>query len=340
MNLSKIIKKNNIFVIAEAGSNHEGDINVALEMIREAKMANADAIKFQAFTRELLFADDEYCKTLNIADDALDSIHAITFKREWYPIIMEECKKNKIMFLSTPFSVEAINDMEKYDVEMYKIASCDSNNIPLLKRIAITKKSVILSTGLATNKEIKEALKILKHNEVALLHCCVEYPAPFEDINLNRIGVMSHLFKKNIIGYSDHTIGSDAAIVAVSKGAKIIEKHFTMTPEKKEGDHIISLDRKNFKNMIESINNTISMLGIKNKTEKIFTKNEKKELIFAKRSIYLRNDMEAGCIINESDMIALRPNTGISVSKWEKIIGKKLRVDKKAFEKLSERDFN
>ncbi len=340
MNLNKIIKKNNIFVIAEAGSNHEGDINVALEMVREAKKANAHAIKFQAFTRELLFADDEYCKALNLPDNALDTVHAITFKREWYPIIMEECKKNKIIFLSTPFSVEAVDDMETYDIEMYKIASCDINNIPLLKRIATTKKSVILSTGLATNKEIKEALKILKNNEVALLHCCVEYPAPFEDINLNRISVLHQLFKKQIIGYSDHTIGSDAAIVAVSKGAKIIEKHFTMTPEKQEGDHIISLDSENLKKIIESINNTISMLGIKNKKEKIFTKKEKKELIYAKRSIYLRNDIQAGSIINESDMIALRPNTGISVSKWEKLIGKKLRVDKKAFEKLSERDFN
>jgi len=341
MKLKDLIKNNNIFVIAEAGCNHEGDLNTALTMIEKASEAEAHAIKFQSFTKDTLLAENEYIKILKLNNDALKQMDDITLKSDWYKPLIKKCKECNIIFLSTPFSIEAVREMENYEVSMYKVASCDIDNVPLLKELSKTKKPIILSTGLAKNSDIKKALKILKNNETALLHCCVEYPAPNINLNLNRIDVMRTLFKNSIIGYSDHSVGIDAPLVAISKNAKIIEKHFTLTPEKTSFDHALSLGPEKMAEMINLLNNIYSMLGEKaDKKEKEFTEKEKKELVFAKRGIYLRRDMKSGETVNEKDLIALRPNIGISVSKWDEVVGKKLKKDINAFVKLSKKDFN
>lgn len=339
LKLKDLIKKNNFFVIAESGSNHEGSIDDALKLIREASKAGANAVKFQSFTSKTLFAQKEYTKILKIPENALDNVDDIVLKKEWYKALYKEANKNKIILMSTPFSAEAVDDMDKY-VPIYKIASCDVDNIPLLRKIASTKKPVILSTGLAANKDIKNALNILKNNEVALLHCSVEYPTPLENARLNRIVVMNKLFKKNIIGYSDHTIGIDAPIIAYTLGAKIIEKHFTITPEKKSGDHIISLDTNSMKEMISKLKDTNKMLGGNDalKTEKKMSKQEKKELIYAKRGVYLNHSMLKNEVITEKDLITLRPCIGISAKDYDKVIGKKLKLDKKSFTALNLKD--
>ncbi|CCG58039.1 spore coat polysaccharide biosynthesis protein E [Brachyspira pilosicoli WesB] len=336
LKLKDLIKKNNFFVIAESGSNHEGSIDDAVQLIREASKAGANAVKFQSFTSKTLFAHKEYTKILKIPENALDNVDDIVLKKEWYETLYKEANKNKIILMSTPFSVEAVDDMDKY-VPIYKIASCDIDNIPLLRKVASTKKPVILSTGLATNKDIKNALNILKNNEVALLHCSVEYPTPLENARLNRIVVMNKLFKKNIIGYSDHTIGIDAPIIAYTLGAKIIEKHFTITPEKKSGDHIISLDTNSMKEMILKLKDTNKMLGGNDalKNEKKMSKQEKKELVYAKRGIYLNHSMLKNEVITEKDLITLRPCVGISAKDYDKVVGKKLKLDKKSFTALS-----
>lgn len=339
LKLKDLIKKNNFFVIAESGSNHEGSIDDALQLIREASKAGANAVKFQSFTSKTLFAHKEYTKILKIPENALDNVDDIVLKKEWYETLYKEAKKNKIILMSTPFSVEAVDDMDKY-VPIYKIASCDIDNIPLLRKVASTKKPVILSTGLATNKDIKNALNILKNNEVALLHCSVEYPTPLENARLNRITVMNKLFKKNIIGYSDHTIGIDAPIIAYTLGAKIIEKHFTITPEKKSGDHIISLDTNSMKEMISKLKDTNKMLGGDDalKTEKKMSKQEKKELVYAKRGIYLNHSMLKNEVITEKDLVTLRPCVGIAAKDYDKVVGKKLKLDKKSFTALNTND--
>lgn len=339
LKLKDLIKKNNFFVIAESGSNHEGSIDDAVQLIREASKAGANAVKFQSFTSKTLFAHKEYTKILKIPENALDNVDDIVLKKEWYETLYKEANKNKIILMSTPFSVEAVDDMDKY-VPIYKIASCDIDNIPLLRKVASTKKPVILSTGLATNKDIKNALNILKNNEVALLHCSVEYPTPLENARLNRIVVMNKLFKKNIIGYSDHTIGIDAPIIAYTLGAKIIEKHFTITPEKKSGDHIISLDTNSMKEMILKLKDTNKMLGGNDalKNEKKMSKQEKKELIYAKRGIYLNHSMLKNEVITEKDLVTLRPCIGISAKDYDKVIGKKLKLDKKSFTALNLKD--
>ena len=339
--LKNLINKNKFFVIAEAGCNHEGDFETALKMVREAAKSGAHAIKFQSFTMNNLFAVKEYTKKLKLPENALDGINNIIFKKEWYKPLMAEAKKNNIIFISTPFSIESVLEMEENNIEIYKIASCDIDNIPLLNAIAKTKKPVIMSTGLALNKDINEALKILKNNEVALLHCSVEYPTPLKNARLNRISVMNKLFKENIIGYSDHTIGIEAPIIAFTLGAKIIEKHFTITPEKKSGDHIISLDTNSMKDLIDSLNNVLIMLGGEKALSKehILSRQEKKELVFAKRGIYLNHSMLKNEIIKEEDLIALRPCIGIPAKDYNKVIGKKLRVDKKSFTALSFEEF-
>ena len=339
LKLKDLIKKNNFFVIAESGSNHEGSIDDAVQLIREASKAGANAVKFQSFTSKTLFAHKEYTKILKIPENALDNVDDIVLKKEWYETLYKEANKNKIILMSTPFSVEAVDDMDKY-VPIYKIASCDIDNIPLLRKVASTKKPVILSTGLATNKDIKNALNILKNNEVALLHCSVEYPTPLENARLNRIVVMNKLFKKNIIGYSDHTIGIDAPIIAYTLGAKIIEKHFTITPEKKSGDHIISLDTNSMKEMILKLKDTNKMLGGNDalKNEKKMSKQEKKELVYAKRGIYLNHSMLKNEVITEKDLITLRPCVGISAKDYDKVVGKKLKLDKKSFTAFSTSD--
>lgn len=337
LKLKTIINKKKFFVIAEAGCNHEGNFETALKTVKEAAKSGANAVKFQSFTKNSLFAEKEYIKKLKLPKNALAGIDKIVFKKEWYEPLIREAKKNNIIFMSAPFSIESVLEMEKHNVEIYKIASCDIDNIPLLNAVAKTKKPVILSTGLALNKDIYNALKILKNNEVALLHCSVEYPTPLENARLNRISVMNKLFKDNIIGYSDHTIGIEAPIIAFALGARIIEKHFTINPKKKSGDHIISLDTKSMKDLIRSLNNTLIMLGGESalNRERIFSKQEKKELIYAKRGIYLNRSMLKNETINEKDLIALRPSVGISAKDYYKVAGKKLKVDKKSYEALS-----
>ena len=338
--LKDVINKKGYFVIAEVGCNHEGDLDAAIKMVQEAAKSGADAVKFQSFTQRTLFAPKEYTKILKLQENALDGVDNIVLKKEWYKPLIEEAKKNKIIFLTTPFSVESVDDINNYDIPIIKIASCDIDNIPLLDAVAKTKKPVILSTGLALNKDIKDALKILKNNEVALLHCSVEYPTPIENARLGRISVMKSMFKNCIIGYSDHTIGIEAPIIAVTLGAKIIEKHFTITPEKQTGDHVISLDPNNMKDLISSINNTLTMLGgaSASKKEHVLSKQEKKELVYAKRGVYLNHAMLIGETITEKDIITLRPCMGIAAKDYRKVIGKRLKVDKKSYTALSFKD--
>lgn len=339
--IKNIIEKEGVFIIAEAGCNHDGDLDIALDMVEKAAKAGAHAIKFQSFSLNTLFAKDEYTSVLNINKNSLDGVDDIIFKKEWYKSIKRASEKNNIIFFSTPFSLDGVDDMESFDMPLYKIASCDIDNIPLLRKVAETHKPVILSTGLAYNNDIKSALSILRKNEVALLHCSVEYPTPKDRARLNRIDVLKNIFRKHIIGFSDHTIGLEVSLAAVAKGARIIEKHFTVTPDKKTGDHLISLDPIGLEKLVNGITGVYSMLGGEKalKKEHILSEQEKKELIFAKRGLYLRRSMLIGEKIKESDLIALRPCVGIPVSKWNNLIGKTLKVDKKSFTRLCKKDF-
>lgn len=340
LSLKEIVDITGVFFIAEVGVNHEGSIQEALRYIDESSRVGAKAVKFQSFTKDTLFAEEEYCKTLSLKKDSLSQIDGITFKKNWYKLLSSRAIEHKVIFMSTPFSVESIDEMEISNVALYKVASSDINNIPLLKRLAKTKKPVILSTGLAKNSEIKEAIKILKNNEVALLHCIVEYPADIKNLRLNRITALQKAFPKCIIGFSDHSLGIQGSLLAIAKGARIIEKHFTITPERNTVDHPISLSITDFKKLTEEGMKAYASLGDKEdeKPEKVFSEKEEKEFVYAKRGIYLTRDMKKGEIIREEDIIPLRPATGISVSEWNTVISSKLKADKKAASSLTKAD--
>ncbi len=338
--IKDIVKHKGVFFIAEVGVNHDGKIQNALTYIDEAANAGVDAVKFQAFTKDSLFAEKEYCKTLKIDKNALEGVDNIVFKDSWYKIISPRTLERKVIFMTTVFSPEAVEETEAINMQIYKIASCDIDNVPLLKAVAKTGKPVILSLGLATKREIKKALTILKDNEVALLHCIVEYPTEMEHLKLNRILALKEQFPDNIIGFSDHSIGTLASKTAITLGAQIIEKHFTIEPSRKDGDHVISISPNDFKDLVRDAALIKASIGVESdkRGDKKFSEKEKAEFVYAKRGIYLRHAMKKDSIIKESDIVALRPCTGISVAKWTSVVGKKLTVDKKAMESLKEWD--
>ncbi len=338
--IKDIVKHRGVFFIAEVGVNHDGKLQKAMSYVDEAANAGINAIKFQAFTKDSLFAEKEYCKALKLDKNALTNLDDIVFKQSWYKIISPRTLEKQVIFMTSVFSPESVVETEAINMQIYKIASCDINNVPLLKAVANTKKPVILSLGLATKREVKKALTILKDNEVALLHCIVEYPTEMENLKLNRILALKEQFPENIIGFSDHSIGTLAARTAITLGAQIIEKHFTIEPNRKDGDHIISSSPADFKSLVIDTPLIKASLGTESdkRGDKKFSEKEKTEFVYAKRGIYLKHAMKNGSVIKESDIVALRPCTGMSVSKWSSVIGKKLTEDKKALHPLQECD--
>ncbi|MEK6795905.1 MAG: N-acetylneuraminate synthase family protein [Spirochaetota bacterium] len=329
------IAKKGVFIIAEAGSNHDGDLDTAKKLVREAAASGTDAVKFQAFTRDTLFAEAEYERALKLKKGALLGVDAIAFKDEWYDVLSREAKRAGIHFMVTPFSPEAALRMAKY-VPCYKIASCDIQYLPLLRAAAGTKKPVILSTGLASDTDIRRAKGILKKNEMALLHCVVEYPAPAERAALSYIGTLAERYGV-IAGYSDHTTDTFTPALAVAHGARIIEKHFTVTPEKKGGDHAMSLSPEKFAAMVSLVRSASAAAG---DGEKHLTLQEKKELVFARRGIFAAHDLRKGDSITEKDIVALRPCTGIPAGEWDNVVGKRIKRDMASRSPIMERDID
>lgn len=325
--------KKGVFIIAEAGSNHDGDIDTAKKLVREAALSGADAVKFQAFTRDSLFAEAEYERVLKLKKGALLGVDAVAFKDAWYDVLSREAKRAGILFMVTPFSPQAVLAMAKH-VSCYKVASCDIQYVPLLRAIAGTKKPVILSTGLAADDDIRRAKNILTKNEIALLHCVVEYPAPAERASLSYIRTLAERYGV-IPGFSDHTTDTFTSALAVAHGARVIEKHFTVTPEKKGGDHAMSLSPEKFASMVSLVRSSHSAAG---DGEKHFTQKEKKEFVFARRGIYASRDLKKGDVITGKDITALRPCTGIPAGEWDDVVGKKLKRDIASRSPIARRD--
>lgn len=333
--LAHHIAKKGVFIIAEAGSNHDGDIETAKTLVRQAAKAGADAVKFQAFTRDTLFAESEYERVLKLKKGALLGVDAVAFKDEWYDILSREAKRAGILFMVTPFSPQAVLAMAKH-VSCYKVASCDIQYVPLLRAIAGTKKPVILSTGLAIDDDIRRAKDILTKNEIALLHCIVEYPAPAERASLSYIRTLAERYGV-MSGFSDHTTDTFTPALAVAHGARVIEKHFTVTPEKKGGDHAMSLSPEQFSAMALLVRSAYAAIG---DGEKHFTVKEKKEFVFARRGIYALHDLKKGDVITERSITALRPCTGIPAGAWDNVVGKRIKRDIASRSPIMERDID
>lgn len=313
------------FIIAEAGVNHNGDINIAKKMIDIASECMVDAIKFQTFKSDKCTSKktpkSEYQKNITNSNETL---YEMTKKLEMdfneHKELMSYCKDKNIMFISSPFDLESIDLLNDLGLEIFKIPSGEITNLPYLEKIGKLKKKVILSTGMSTLNEIENALNILRENgtkDIIVLHCNTEYPTPMEDVNLNAINTIKEKLGVEV-GYSDHTLGIEVPIAAVSMGAKVIEKHFTLDKNMEGPDHKASLEPNELKQMVECIRNIEKALGdgIKNPS-----KSEMKNIDVVRKSIVAIKKIKKGEIFTEENIYIKRPGNGISPMKWHEVLG-------------------
>ena len=347
--LGKRVINNNSepYIIAEIGVNHEGSFEQAVELINLAKEGGADAVKFQSYKAETLasinspaYWDTEEEKTTS-QFNLFKKYDKFNFND--YESLAKHCKIIDIDFVSTPFDKESVEYLDKL-VPYYKIASADINCIPLLRQVGSKKKSVIISTGCANINEIELAKKTLEDAgapNVIILHCILNYPTNIKNANLSMITDLKEKFKDSIIGYSDHTRPDEnmtTLSTAYLLGALIIEKHFTNNKTLPGNDHYHSMDINDLKVFRKNSDQIKQLKG------SIYTKQPIKEEVKsrtnARRSIFLKSNLNAGDIIKEEDITFLRPGFGITVDNWDKVIGKRINLDGKSGYMLKWSDIN
>jgi N,N'-diacetyllegionaminate synthase len=324
-----ILKK--ITIIAEAGVNHNGNINYAKKLVLMAKKAGADYVKFQTFKTDSLVKKNtplaNYQKNKKIKSQ-YELLKKLELSERQHKVIINFCKKNKIKFLSTPFDIESCKLLKKLGLKIIKISSGEINNYPLLIEISKFAKKVILSTGMSNLSEIKNAIDILtrkhlKNEDITVLHCTTSYPARYEDVNILAINFLKKKLK-NSIGYSDHTLGNEAAIAAVTLGASVIEKHITLNKSLTGPDHKASLELYELINFIKSVRNTEIILTGNNKNP---TNLEKINKLLIRKSIVAKKKIKKGEKFTTENVTTKRPEGGISPLYWKKVIGSKAIKD-------------
>ena len=315
-----------VYIIAEAGVNHNGSFSLACKLVDAAKEAGADCIKFQTFKSENLVSRSagkaEYQKKTTGDSSQQDMLKKLELSFEEFLQLKDYCKKVGITFLSTPFDFDSIEFLNSVDMPFWKVPSGEVTNLPYLLALAKTGKPVVMSTGMCNMEEIREAIHVLKTNgtkQITLLHCNTEYPTPFEDVNLNAMQTMRDVFHLEV-GYSDHTKGIEVPIAAVALGATIIEKHFTLDRNMEGPDHKASLEPKELAGMVRSIRNIEKALGT---GEKAPSPSEKKNISIARKSIVAKTNIKAGDIFTEENITVKRPGSGISPMKWFDVLGTK-----------------
>jgi len=328
---NKIIGENGpCFVIAEAGMNHNGKLDLAKKLIDVAKEAEVDAVKFQTSKSEDVMTEQaempEYQKeNLGATTSQLEMEKEIELEDSCFEELKRYCDEKGIMFLSTPHSPQAIDVLEPL-VPAFKVGSGDINNFPFLEKLAKKGKPIILSTGMSNLEEVGEAVKAIKeagNEEIILLHCLTDYPADIGKVNLRAILTLRNTFKL-LVGYSDHTLGITAPIAAVALGACVIEKHFTLDRNLPGPDHKASLEPEELKEMIKEIRNTEKAMGdgIKRPTEE-----EEEIKKVARKSIVAQNNIAKGEIIRQEMLAIKRPASGLASKELPKVIGKKAKRD-------------
>ncbi|ABR56006.1 N-acetylneuraminate synthase [Methanococcus aeolicus Nankai-3] len=326
-----------VFIIAEAGVNHNGDIELAKKLIDIASECGADAVKFQTFKAEKVVSKRapkaEYqTKNTGTDESQYEMIKELELTEDDFYELYKYSKNKNIMFLSTPFDFESADYLDEL-MPLFKISSTDLNNLPFLEYIAKKKKPIILSTGMGTLGEIDEAINIIKkanNNDIILLHCVTNYPASFESLNLRVIRTLKEAFKLPV-GFSDHSLGIYAPISAVSLGATVIEKHFTLDKNLPGPDHKASLSPEELKEMVSAIRSIEKALGngIKRPTSE-----EEKIKKVARRSLVANVDIPKGATIKKEMIVIKRPGTGIEPKYLNEIMGKKVKRDIKIDEIL------
>jgi N,N'-diacetyllegionaminate synthase len=312
------------FIIAEAGVNHNGDMELAMRMVDAAVGFGADAIKFQTFHADkLVVRTAEKAKYQMEATGVSESQFAMLKKLELsesqHCELIDCCQKKGIQFLSTPFDLASVDFLQNIHMTLWKIPSGEITNLPYLIKIARTSKPVILSTGMSALEEVRTAVAILQQNgsgEIIVLHCNTEYPTPYEDVNLRAMLTMQNELGVKA-GYSDHTTGIEAPIAAVAMGAVVIEKHFTLDKHMKGPDHRASLEPHEFAIMVQAIRNIEKALG---NGEKKPSPSEIKNMAVARKSIVAQRKIKQGEKLTEDNITVKRPGNGISPMKWFEVL--------------------
>ncbi len=318
---------NRTLVIAEAGVNHNGNLETAFKMIEVARNCGADIIKFQTAKPELViskYAEKASYQKVNTGDSdesQLEMCKKLHFKFEDYYRIVDKCKKEKIRFLSTPFDLDSIEFLHELGMSIWKIPSGEITNLPYLLRIAELHEEIILSTGMSTLDEVKTAIKILQDNgagKISVLHCTTEYPAPIEDVNLRAMNTMANELQLPV-GYSDHTSGIEVSIAAVAIGACIVEKHFTLDKNMPGPDHRASLEPHELKTLIDAIRTIELAMGNGIKAP---SPSEIKNIAIARKSVVAKVGIKKGEFFSEKNLTTKRPGDGISPMEWFNLLGK------------------
>ncbi len=318
-----------VFVIAEAGVNHNGQLELAKQLVDVAVEAGADAVKFQTFVPEEVVSTRApkaayQLQTTDPEESQLEMIRRLTLPFEAFQALKEYCQQRGILFLSTPFDIPSARFLyRELQLPIIKIPSGEITNYPLLREIGSYKAKVILSTGMADLGEVEDALDVLvangtKREDITVLHCNTEYPTPMEDVNLRAMVTIRNAFQV-AVGYSDHTEGIEVPIAAVALGATVIEKHFTLDRTLPGPDHKASLEPTELRAMITAIRNIEKALGSGIKKP---SASEQRNIPVVRKSIVARRSIRAGEILSEENLTTKRPGTGISPMRWQEIIGK------------------
>jgi len=321
------------YIIAEIGATHNGDMDLAKEIIDSAKQCGCDAVKFQSWTPDSLIAKEEYDRNQHYHDSPKKHFGSLKEMVEKYYLRAEQhhelkryCDKIGIEFCSTPFSEDETDLLEELGVHFYKIASMDINNPRLLKHVAGKGKPIILSTGMSTLSEIENAIKTIEregNHQIILLHCIAIYPPAYKDINLNNIPMLRQTFGYPV-GFSDHSIGVSIPLASVALGSCVIEKHFTLDKDMSGWDHEVSANPEEMKMIVEESRNIAKALGsygrVVNQAE------EEKKLKF-RRSVVVGKDLKKGHILTDKDLAFKRPGSGIRPDEANYLIGRTLKQD-------------
>lgn len=321
--------KDKVLIIAEAGVNHNGSLEIAKRLVNEASSAGVDIIKFQTFKAEKLVSkaakQAEYQKkNLGKGEETQYAmLKKLELSNEQHEELIAYCKLKNIRFFSTAFDMDSIDYLHSLNLGLWKIPSGEITNYPYLKKIASYNEPVILSTGMCELADIENAINVLVTNGVSkdiitVLHCNTEYPTPMKDVNLKAMLEIKEKFGVKV-GYSDHTEGIEVPIAAVALGAAVIEKHFTLDKHMEGPDHKASLEPSELKAMVKSIRNIEQALGTGHKT---ISESERKNIEIARKSIVAAKDIKEGEIFTEENITVKRPGNGISPMEWENVIGK------------------
>ncbi len=317
------------YIIAEIGSNHNGDMNLCRQLIDAAAEAGAHAVKFQSWTDKSLIAKEEYDRNTEYSDkkkhfgSLKEMVKAYQFTEEQHREASDYCREKGVVFCSSPFSPEEVDLLEGLDVPFFKIASMDIVNLPFLKYVARKKKPLVISTGMATLAEIEQAVEAVKsegNDEIVLLHCISIYPPEFDTIHLRNIGMLQDAFGCPV-GFSDHSLGTAIPLASIALGACLVEKHFTLDKDMEGWDHAISADPEELRVICQDGTNVYTALG---KTARIISPAEVEKRKKFRRSLVVQSSLPVGHVLREEDLTAKRPGTGIAPTELAYVLGRTL----------------